>query len=73
MLVRFAAAADVEIADTPAGATSAKLGLGDEVQVTDAGRGAHRDWRHVTVTSGTATGLVGWTLKANLQAARPAP
>lgn len=73
VLVRFATADDVEIADKPVGATTGKLALGDEVQVTDAGRGAQRDWRHVTVTSGTAIGLVGWTLNANLQSTRPAP
>jgi hypothetical protein len=58
---------------TATAAGTAHVRLGDELQVTDAGRGAHRGWRHVTVTSGITVGLVGWTLNANLQAARPAP
>ena len=73
VLVRFAAAADTEVAAAPGAASTAKMARGDEVQVTGSGRGAQRDWRHITVTTGANTGLVGWTLNANLTATKPAP
>lgn len=73
VLVRFAAAADAGIAAAPGGASTAKMALGDEVQVTGSGPRAQRDWRHITVTSGANTGLVGWTLNANLTATKPTP
>lgn len=76
VLTRFAVADDVQmVADPadPAGTALGKLTGGDRLQITAGAKKDGIDWQKGTPTSGTQIGIVGWAMKSDLTATKPAP